>query len=207
MFIYNTLRKLYRFFRPIISKGNNNVILLRSDLKNKFYISIVGNNNRIEIGRNCSLENTSIVITGDNNNISIGSDIRFMGPCSICMEGDSILKIGNKTRIRGVQFVIRNGSIEMGEDCMTSYGVLIRNHDSHKIFKVEDMNKQINPPKDIHIGNHVWLCENSTILKNVHIGDNSIVGFGSVVTKDCASNSIVAGNPATVVKQGTTWSK
>ena len=207
MFFTHTVRSFYRFFRPIIDKGNNNNLIIKSELKTGFYISIYGNNNRIEIGSNCSLKNSSIVISGDNNSITIGSEVRFMGPSTICMEGDSILKIGNKTRIRGVQFVIRNGSIEMGEDCMTSYGVLIRNHDSHKIFKVEDMNKPINPPKDIHIGNHVWLCENSTILKNVHIGDHSIVGFGSVGTKDCASNSIVAGNPATIVKQGITWSK
>lgn len=207
MFFFNTAKLIYRAFRPIIDNGKNNTLILKSNLQTGFYISIYGNNNRIEIDCNCNLKNTSIVISGDNNTIIIGSEVRFIGPSSICMEGDSILKIGNKTRIRGVQFAIRNGSIEMGEDCMTSYGVLIRNHDSHKIFKLEDLENQINPAKDIHIGNHVWLCQNSTILKNVSIGNNSIVGFGSVVTKDCPSSSIVAGNPATIVKQGITWSK
>lgn len=207
MIFFNTAKVIYRSFRPIIDNGKNNTLILKSNLQTGFYISIYGNNNRIEIDCNCNLKNTSIVISGDNNTIIIGSEVRFIGPSSICMEGDSFLKIGNKTRIRGVQFAIRNGSIEIGEDCMTSYGVLIRNHDSHKIFKLEDLGNQINPAKDIHIGNHVWLCQNSTILKNVSIGNNSIVGFGSVVTKDCPSNSIVAGNPAKIVKQGITWSK
>ena len=201
------IRCLFRYFYPVVNKGKNNIIVTNSKYKSKFYITIHGNSNIVEIGNNCSLENTTITIIGDNNYIHIDSNVRFMGPSSILMEGSSILKIGNNTRIRGVKFVVKDGTIEIGEDCMTSYGVLIRNHDSHKVYKIEDMNTQINMPKDIFIGNHVWLCEKSTILKNVTIGESSIVAYGAVVTKSCASNSIVAGNPATIVKQGVTWAK
>lgn len=206
MMLYNSIKSIYRYFRPIINKGKNNTLLCHSKLRSRFYISIYGNNNRIEIDRNCSLENTSISIIGDNNYIYIGSNVRFMGPCTVLMENNSILKIGNKTRIRGVSFVIKGGCVEIGEDCMTSYGILIRNHDSHKIYKTNNLDSQINPPKDITIGNHVWLCQNVTILKNVILGDNSIVGYGAIVTKGCSSNSIIAGNPATIVKQDITWS-
>jgi acetyltransferase-like isoleucine patch superfamily enzyme len=41
----------------------------------------------------------------------------------------------------------------------------------------------------------------STILSNISIGENAIVGAGSVVTKDVPANSIVAGNPARVLRQ------
>ena len=47
----------------------------------------------------------------------------------------------------------------------------------------------------------MWLGVNVTILKGVHIGDNSIVGAGSVLTSDVPPNSIFAGNPAKLVKK------
>ena len=54
--------------------------------------------------------------------------------------------------------------------------------------------------KGIHIGNDVWIGTNVTILNGVTIGDGAIVGAGSVVTKNVAPYSIVAGNPARVLK-------
>ena len=51
----------------------------------------------------------------------------------------------------------------------------------------------------IEIGNNVFIGSNVTVLLNVKIGDNVIVGAGSVVTKDIPSNSIAAGVPAKVI--------
>ena len=62
-----------------------------------------------------------------------------------------------------------------------------------------------NHPKDIILGNHVWIGKNATILKGVTIGHDSIIAMGSVVTKSCEPNSIRAGNPAKVVKTDITW--
>ena len=53
---------------------------------------------------------------------------------------------------------------------------------------------------EIIIGNNVWIGGGSIILKDVHIGDNVVVGAGSVVTKDIPANSVVAGNPAKIIK-------
>lgn len=55
--------------------------------------------------------------------------------------------------------------------------------------------------KQIHIGKNVWLGAGAIILPGVTIGDNSIVGAGSVVTKDVPANVIVVGNPAHVQRQ------
>ncbi len=54
---------------------------------------------------------------------------------------------------------------------------------------------------DIVIGNDVWLCYRAVILAGVTVGDGAIVGAYSVVTKDVPPYSIVAGNPARVIRQ------
>ena len=52
----------------------------------------------------------------------------------------------------------------------------------------------------IKIGDNVWIGDKATILSNVSIGDGSIVAANSVVTKNVPPYSVVAGNPARVIK-------
>lgn len=52
----------------------------------------------------------------------------------------------------------------------------------------------------IKIGNCVWIGGNSSICMGVTIGDNAIIGAGSVVTKDIPANAVAVGNPARVIK-------
>ncbi len=53
---------------------------------------------------------------------------------------------------------------------------------------------------NIVVDDDVWICENSTILSGVHIMQGAVVAAGSVVTKDVPAYSVVAGNPARVIK-------
>lgn len=54
---------------------------------------------------------------------------------------------------------------------------------------------------NVHLGNNVWIASNVTILPGVTIGDHSIIGAGSVVTKDIPSNVIAFGHPAEVHRE------
>ena len=55
--------------------------------------------------------------------------------------------------------------------------------------------KHLGVGKPVTIGNDVWIGGNVTILPGVHIGDNTVIGAGSIVTKDIPDNVLAAGNP------------
>jgi acetyltransferase-like isoleucine patch superfamily enzyme len=59
----------------------------------------------------------------------------------------------------------------------------------------------------VTIGNHVWLADGVTVLKGVSIGDNAVAGINSVISHEVAAGTIVAGNPAQVVRCDVTWSR
>jgi len=55
--------------------------------------------------------------------------------------------------------------------------------------------------KPVYIGKNVWLASNVTVLPGVHIGDNSVIGAGAVVTKDIPENVFAVGTPAKVLRE------
>ena len=93
--------------------------------------------------------------------------------------------------------------IEIGDGCAIGRNVLIMDFDAHEITYENGNKNRITAP--VTIGRHVWIGAGATILKGVTIGDNAIIGAGSVVTKDVPANTIVAGNPAKVIRQNIQW--
>lgn len=202
--IDSLVKSIYKYFRPISSKGSNNNYHCESKIGRKFNVCVNGNDNDIRIGSDCVLENTSIVVSGNNNRIIISDKVRFLGPCKIVMQGNAELLIGCNSGIRGVEFNLKQARIQVGELCMFSYGIVLRNHDSHRVID-SNTNQVVNQPKDIVIGNHVWIGQNATVLKGAVVGDNSVIGFGSVVTSSCEAGSVMAGVPAKVVRHNVNW--
>lgn len=173
--------------------------------KNKIKIS--GNNNIIYVGKNSLLRDSNIFIKGNNNILYIGEDCAVNNLSIILDNEGSEIKIGNKTSIAKAQIVsLEPYKIEIGEDCMLSYDIEIRNTDSHKIYD-KNANKRINEGNSVRIGNHVWLGMRAIILKGVNIEDNSIVAAGSIVTKNVKANTIVSGNPAKRIKENIYWTR
>ena len=83
----------------------------------------------------------------------------------------------------------------MGPDCiMYSYS------HAHDRLDIPMDQQGFEDPTPIHIGDDVWIGHRVTILPGVHIGKGTVIGAGSVVTKDTPEYSVVAGNPARVVK-------
>jgi acetyltransferase-like isoleucine patch superfamily enzyme len=90
---------------------------------------------------------------------------------------------------------IARGGIDIDDNVMIAPNVTIltTNHDYHK--------RNILYCKKVHIKNNAWIGSGSIILPGVTIGVNSVVGAGSVVTKDVDDNCVVAGNPAQIIKK------
>ncbi|PYL10054.1 MAG: acyltransferase [Verrucomicrobia bacterium] len=105
--------------------------------------------------------------------------------------------------------------IEIGSYCLMSWNVGIADSDFHPLEPAQRLidaqalapyfEKRPARPKlktaPVQICDNVWIGMNAVILKGVTIGENSVVAAGSVVTKSVESNTVVAGNPAVVVKK------
>lgn len=111
---------------------------------------------------------------------------------------NAIIEIGDNTRINGAS-IHATEKISIGRNCLIAANVTIIDSDGHGLYPVQ--RNLINPvSQPVIIEDNVWIGINSIILKGVRIGRNSVIGAGSVVTKDIPSNCVAAGNPACVVK-------
>lgn len=87
---------------------------------------------------------------------------------------------------------------------MTS-DIYITSTDSHSIIN-KNTGKRINPSLSVKLGNHVWIGHRVSILKGVEIGNDCIVGGGSILTRAfLQDNVILAGTPAKIIKKNISW--
>lgn len=167
-------------------KGNNNIVNISKNTKmRRCKIIVTGNNNRINIGEECDLHNTTIHIDNVGGKIAIGDCTSIAGATIVSYEPHEI---------------------NIGSDCMLSYGIEIRNTDSHKIINA-DSGEWLNKGRPIHIESHVWLAARCTILKGTHIGHDSIIGANSLVSGKIPSHVIATGQPAKIIRENVSWNR
>lgn len=144
---------------------------------------------------------TTLYLSSNSRMMCKGSFTMYEGACVVVLDGGN-LEIGNNTYMNAS--VVQCASyISIGDDCAIAGEILIQDTDFHPILDANAQPKPISKP--IHIGNKVWICAKATILKGVTIGDGAIIAAGAVVTKDVPAYSLVAGNPAKVVKENVYW--
>lgn len=171
---------------------------------------IRGSKNKIIIGRNTRTNSPSFHIIGHNNTIRIGDNCYIGKKCSFWMEGNNIeITIGEKCSFNlHIHFNAQEDNVKIivGNDCMFSNNIIVRTSDSHPIYDVYT-HERLNMPKDIYIGNHVWIAPDTKIMKGANISDNTIIGSNSMVSRYIPENCLAVGMPAKVVKEGVTWGR
>ena len=95
--------------------------------------------------------------------------------------------------------MVDDGHIYVGDYTMFAPGVIVATAGHPILPELRETVYQYNMP--VHIGKNCWIGAGAIILPGVTIGDQVVVGAGSVVTKDLPSNVVAAGNPCRVVRE------
>ena len=160
--------------------------------------------------------------------VRLGNGIRFYGFCRLYRKEGSTITIGNRVQFVSSSYVNHIGlnrkcsisteepdseliigdgcgfsstniiafkSIRIGNNVRVGANTVIMDSDFH----LDD--PRIKPASPIVIDDNVWIGANVVVLKGVHIGENSVIGMNSVVTKDIPANCIAAGNPCKVLQK------
>lgn len=128
---------------------------------------------------------------------SVGENV-WIEPDFRCEFGKNIT-IGNDVYINFGCVILDCGQVSIGDRTLIgpNVGIFSGNH----TVDAEERIAGGLVPKPITIGSRVWICGNVSIVPGVCIGDDSIIGAGSVVTHDIPSGVIAAGNPCRVLRK------
>jgi acetyltransferase-like isoleucine patch superfamily enzyme len=135
--------------------------------------------------------------------ITVGDHVHFMAlpdkPVRLAVfEGLGEIHIGDYSIVNPGVRISSAASVKVGHSCMFAMNCYLSDADWH------DIHHRIFAPgasAPIVLKDNVWIGDSALITKGVTVGENSIVGAWSVVTKDVPDNVVVAGNPARVVRE------
>jgi len=145
----------------------------------------LGRGLELQVARGARVEFGRFVWIGD------GTKIR-------CHEGT--VEIGAKTVMGQECTISAYQRVRIGEQCVIADRAMFIDFD-HGVVEVErPIRTQGIYKRDVEVGSNVWIGYGACILRGVRVGDNSIVGTNSVVTRDVPANAVVAGIPARIIR-------
>lgn len=187
---------------PIEQVQPDTVLDLQSEPAGR--VRVEGARNTIRIGRNVTI-NSFIWLQGEGAVLEIGDDCTIDGRIHVVRGEGSVIRIGRGTTIVAAGLSLHEtGELHIGEDCMFSSDIHMDVSDMHPIHDLAT-GERLNPPRPIHIGDHVWLGRRVLVTKGARIGSGTVVGAGSMVVGELPANVIAAGTPAKVIREGVDW--
>jgi acetyltransferase-like isoleucine patch superfamily enzyme len=168
----------------------------------RFNCSVKG----VELGKRCDFYGYAKMLRKPGTQIKIGNNCRFRSKTT-----SNLIGINHRciiaTHRAGAKIEIGDGcgfsgtvigafsEIRLGRNVRCGANTLITDSDWH------NDDPRAGKPRPVCIHDNVWLGYGVIVMKGVTIGENSVIGAGSIVTKDIPSNVIAAGNPCRVIKE------
>ena len=119
--------------------------------------------------------------------------------CELIFSSPQNISIGNRSFLnRNVKLYAELGKIHIGNQCLVGFNTIISTatHQTTAIFR----DRATPVFRNVYIGNNVWIGASVSIIGGVRVGDNSIIGAGSLVHQDIPKDCIYAGNPARFIR-------
>lgn len=155
-----------------------------------------------KIGHNSYLSPGYDIFGVNLNNLTIKNNVRIgRNACIGIINNSGKIIIDDGTNIGRNSQIQSLKKITIGKKCLLSYNVSLVDHD-HLVTdpNVSPMDGLLTPAKEISIEDNCFIGAHSFILKGVHLGEHCVVGANSVVTKSFPKFSVIAGNPAKLIK-------
>ncbi len=155
----------------------------------------------VKLGRHLDINNPQCIYFGKSTGVG---DFTFLGPVVdfLGKKYNPRIEIGDRTWIGKHCSIAAIHGVSIGKEVLFAGYVHITDHShGYEIPDVQISQQQLISKGPVVIEDQCWLGFNCEILSGVHIGRHSVVAARAVVTKDVPAYSIVAGNPAKVIKQ------
>jgi len=158
--------------------------------------------------------NARLITPGGERRVRIGRNCAIRG--IIRCEGPGQVTIGEEVHVGDGVIISARDSVDIGDGTLLAHGVQVFDNDTHPIDADErsahfrsflKLGPKGRRPDDfqvghgpVRIGRRCWLGFASAVMKGVSLGDETVVAAGAVVTTDAPARSMIAGNPARVVR-------
>jgi len=171
----------FRLFFWHIEKGKNIKFYGLTLIKKHYQSNII-------IGDNCTFRSSA-----DSNSIGIKQ------ACFLSTAKQAKLLIGNNCGFSGT-VIAASEKIIIGANVICGANTTITDSDRHALDYQERARGYTGECAAVVIHDHAWIGMNAVILKGVTVGEGAVIGANAVVCKDVPAFSVVAGNPAKVIK-------
>lgn len=147
-------------------------------------------------------------------NVKPGCKLIFKGKAvlaggfSVRLDNGGILEFGENFGCNSYCFFAANSVMRFGKNCTLGWKINVRDSDGHALYNLNTSNKEpFNKPREILIGDHVWIAACVDILKGTVIPKDSVVAYGTLLSgqKFNEENTIIGGNPPKVLKRDISW--
>lgn len=172
-------------------------------------ITFRGRNNVARIHTDAHVRNLQVDFNANNGTFELGANPRRRGFAAQVRVGeDATVRLGDGVSATSKVLVsaVEGVTVDIGDDTMFASQNQVRADDGHPIFDVRT-GERLNFAQSIRIGAHTWLGWGSIVLAGVEIGEGTVVGANSIVTRSLPNNVIAVGSPAKVIRTDVAWER